>query len=297
MRTNQTQHLFYNLQNNNYTDIEDVDERLQLDIIRRRIKKSTESNRNRRIQSERGNLFGNPLDEYQESISESNPNNDDGYSKILKIGYIRKIYGMIIFQLILTYVVSLIGTIQIVNRIYKSNPYILKFYIFISFIILFSFIIKKSLYRKTPYNYIILILFTISIGFSISFAYIIIKKETILYIFSLLILNIFILFCLTIIYNNNIYYLFNILFMFLVDFLIYLISYMIFPIEYAYITFGIYVYVVYIILNTSLLEGMIFKEVSLDDYIYSSLCFYIMDLVYAFVYIIDLFFNNLIAFE
>lgn len=188
---------------------------------------------------------------------------------------------------------SLIGTLPMISSLYNNNTHILKYYLTTNLIFLFCFYINKSLFRNFPYNYILLILFTISIGLSLSFIYRIISKQTITFSFSLLIFNFLILYSFTVIYRTTIYYQFNFLFLFIVNFIISIISYSMLSIEYAYITVGIYIYVFYIIANTSLLERMLIKEVSLDDYIYSSLCFYIVDLIYAFAVVIGFILNKL----
>lgn len=294
-RAKKNRYLFENLVYSNMTstEIDEVDdERLQAEIVKRRIKifeqKSKTQPERRDFHSSQSFSFFNSERPENSIIND----NEDCYTN-LKVGYIRKIYGIIIFQIILTYIVSLIGTIPVISSIYNKNTNILKYYLTTNFILLFSFYVNKSLFRKFPYNYIFLILFTISIGLSLSFIYRIISKQTITFLFSLLTFNILILYSFTAIYRTTIYYQFNFLFLFIVNFIIFIISYSMLSIKYAYITIGIYIYVFYIIANTSLLERMLIKEVSLDDYIYSSLCFYIADLIYAFAVVIGFVLNKL----
>lgn len=294
-KAKKNRYLFENLVYSNLssTEIDEVkDERLQALIVKRRIKNfeqksKTQSERSDYTPSQFFSFFNS--EEHENSIIDEN---EEFYTS-LKVGYIRKIYGMIIFQIILTYIVSLIGTIPVIIRLYNNNTSILNYYLTTNFIFLFSFYINKSLFRKFPYNYILLILFTISIGFSLSFIYRIISKQTITFLFSLLTFNILILYSFTAIYKTTIYYQFNFLFLLIVNFIIFIISYSMLSIKYAYITVGIYIYVFYIIANTSLLEKMLIKEISLDDYIYSSVCFYIADLIYAFAVVIEFVLNKL----
>lgn len=295
-RAKKKRYLFENLVYSNMTsnEIDKIeDERLQAEIVKRRIKKFEQKSK---AQSEirdfnSSSQFFSFFDSegHEDSIIDEN----EKFHISLKVGYIRKIYGIIIFQIILTYIVSLIGTLPMISSLYNNNTHILKYYLTTNLIFLFCFYINKSLFRNFPYNYILLILFTISIGFSLSFIYRIISKQTITFSFSLLIFNFLILYSFTVIYRTTIYYQFNFLFLFIVNFIISIISYSMLSIEYAYITVGIYIYVFYIIANTSLLERMLIKEVSLDDYIYSSLCFYIVDLIYAFAVVIGFILNKL----
>jgi FtsH-binding integral membrane protein len=100
-------------------------------------------------------------------LSQNQNNNDDiNIQNMLRNKFIRKVYGILISQLILTFSLILICQINIIKQFLLSHRELyLSLMIFSLFIFIISFIIfmcKPSLMKKVPQNYIFLFLFTIS---------------------------------------------------------------------------------------------------------------------------------------
>ncbi|XP_028759885.1 BI1-like protein [Neltuma alba] len=83
----------------------------------------------------------------------------------LRWGFIRKVYGILSFQLLLTTVVSFVTVFYTpVNDLLRGNSGLLLFVIFLPFIFLLP-LLKYQ--QKHPHNYILLGLFTVSISLTV----------------------------------------------------------------------------------------------------------------------------------
>ena len=129
----------------------------------------------------------NPIPAYDPYAQGSNTNqtgidpyNDNGLSSKLstdsRMGFIRKVYGILCAQLCLTagYLIVVTRDPQSFQRFYQNHLPLVFVAIFIYMITLYAIGCYKSVARKVPLNYILLFLFTASMSFicgvSVSFS-------------------------------------------------------------------------------------------------------------------------------
>ena len=101
--------------------------------------------------------------------SENSEENTLSVNYMMRLGFIRKVYSVLTFQLVLTVLIASIGFIDSVKNYYMNNwwPFWVSFGIMIVTCIAISCF--KTAARTVPTNYILLFLFTASESIIISF--------------------------------------------------------------------------------------------------------------------------------
>lgn len=215
----------------------------------------------------------------------------EDFQKLVRVGFIRKVYGVLIVQLILTLMLSSIGLNDIISSTYKHNTYLI--WVFVGLVVLILTVITcfKKPSKKVPLNYILLLLFTIIMSFIVSYIYILTDNwKLIMSIGGNLILVIKSLIMVTYISKKSYSYIkafISIISICAVYSVLLLIS-GVYQATYYYGILGILVYSVYLLINTKILvEDNFGKEYTVDDYIIVSLRFYVLDLVYLILWLIS----------
>ena len=68
----------------------------------------------------------------------------EDFQKLVRVGFIRKVYGVLIVQLILTLLLSFIGLNESVSSIYKENSYLI--WVFTGTVVLILTIITAAIF-------------------------------------------------------------------------------------------------------------------------------------------------------
>ena len=222
----------------------------------------------------------------------------EDFQKLVRVGFIRKVYGVLIVQLILTLILSSIGLNDAVSSTYKHNTFLI--WVFVGLVILILTIITcfKKPSKKVPLNYILLLFFTMIMSLIVSYIYILTDNwKLIMSIGGNLILVVMSLICITYISTKS--YSYMKAFLSIVSICAAYATMLLFSgvnqAPYYYGILGILIYSVYLLVNTKILvEDNFGKEYTVDDYIIVSLRFYVLDLVYLVLWFISVIIQILI---
>ena len=235
----------------------------------------------------------NNLPQSQPSQHYKDDEENQGVSDIttmMRVGFIRKVYGILTMQLLLTVVMSALTFIPAVSAFFQAN--LILFYVCAGLTIALAIplICCRNIARQVPTNYILLGLWTFceaymvatlcsfyapvvvisaaSMTFAVTFAltlYACTTKTDFTFMGGLLFVGVCLLFCLGI-------------FTFVIgNFL-----------NTLYCVLGVFVYSLYLIFDTQLVMGKFGNEFSIDDYIVAALMIYI-DIIQIFIYLLQIF--------
>ena len=233
--------------------------------------------------------------QYIEQLQFKEPNEEDaliGYQ--IRNSFIRKTYGILLSQLILTaFFISLTFIKSVREKIQinlKTNPMIGVFLFLFGFItlgILIVFGCFKKIARKYPTNYILLFSFTLCMSFYLSLLCVQYNTKT---VFSALILTCAATIGLTLFSmstTRDFTFCGGFLFSF---FLILFFSFILFwwiGATVIYLALGVVLYALYLIYDTQLILGKFGNEYDIDDYCFAALNLYI-DIIYIFIKILEI---------
>jgi len=221
----------------------------------------------------------------------SDINDNEKIEESIRSSFIAKVYSILLFQLIITsifIILSLFSPLYI--EILQNSLFLYYFFLIIPFVCLLIILVNPNLVRKVPYNYIILIVFTV--GFSYTVSYI-----TSFYTPSSVLFSLFLTFVMVITlilyakYTKRDFTIYGgVLFVFLTTIILGSFFLMIFNVsffEFVTSICTIICFTGYIIYDTQLILGKRRKEFSIDDYILAALNLY-LDIVYLFIEILSL---------
>jgi hypothetical protein len=224
-------------------------------------------------------------------------NSDEG-SKLsieekIRIGFVRKVYGILTFQLLLTFSICLLTFFHSVSEFMINNSYLLFVSLLIQIIVILvlgcsEIISSKNLFKIFPYNYILLFLFTISMGYSAATLCVGISKTIVLIAIAM---TLGITVALTI-YALTVKDQFVLVHAFLYSFLTTVVEIIIFYFFFNYqlvltleLFAGLLVYCAYLIFDTQMIFDKFGNGYEIEDYIIAALNVYI-DIIQIFIRIL-----------
>jgi FtsH-binding integral membrane protein len=227
----------------------------------------------------------NPQDDMETGL-----NNSEQIHKMMRLGFIRKVYGILSVQLVLTVALMSLSFIDGVNQFMVTNLVPFWIALGLSLAILLPLMCFRSLARAVPINYILLFAWTLCEGYMLAVCcsfydpkvvmlaglmtaavtisltiYAMTTKVDFTFLGGLLFC------CATIMFFWSI---FSIIYGFVLNSL--------------YCVLGIIVYSIYLIFDTQLIMGKFGVEFNIDDYVYAALVIY-LDIINLFLYILRLF--------
>jgi FtsH-binding integral membrane protein len=234
------------------------------------------------MSDENQNKYYNTLNVENFDYENSSHKQSDRYN------FIRKVYGILLFQLIITFGIAYLAFIDSIKKILIENEWIYYSAIIFSIIPMIILLCYKKLASKVPINYILLFIFTICEGVSLSYLIIsvnnaeVVVKASALTIICVIALTIYA-------FNTTTDYTMCggalIIGMICLLFLG-LISYFTQgALENLYICGGIFIFSLYILYDTQLLMGNFGTEFGIDDYIIACLHLY-LDILNLFYFIL-----------
>lgn len=216
--------------------------------------------------------------------------NKEALNKQMRLGFIRKVYGVLSVQILITALVSSIGFITEVQDYYRTTTWPFWTCFALMLIVLIPLACFKKVARKVPLNYILLFTFTVCEAIMLSFAFAAIDDWKIVLTAAVMTVAIVIALtayaCTT---KTDFTFLGGILFVSCtLMFLLGLFS-IIFGgfLHTLYCCLGVIVFSIYLIFDTQLVMGQCGLEYSVDDYILASLNIY-LDIIQLFIYILSL---------
>lgn len=223
----------------------------------------------------------------------NNDNNDDiNIKNMLRNQFVRKVYGILLSQFILTFSLILICQINTIKNylfshreLYLSLMSLSFFIFFVSFII---FMCKPSLMKKVPQNYIFLFLFTISetilliyVSILYSFQYVL---GAIVFVIGISV-SIFTLSCFI---NNSLKFLYLFFIVCCVLGALYGFLAIIFRnyyLEFLFCLIGAIIFTIFLIYDTQKISQIDENYLTIDDYIFAAIVLY-TDIIRLFIYIL-----------
>lgn len=211
-------------------------------------------------------------------------------NSMMRMGFIRKVYGILSIQLLLTVAFMSCAFIESFNIFLKTH--LVYFWIALagSLIIILPLICFKKLARGVPQNYILLFLWTLCESYMLATAVAYYDPRIVMLagIMTMAItVSLTIYACTT---KTDFTFLGGLLFCLVCMMLCWGIFSLIFGVifETLYCILGLLLYSVYLIYDTQLIMGKFGVEFTIDDYIYAALNIYI-DIIQIFLYLLQLF--------
>lgn len=225
------------------------------------------------------NLIDDQSDNYREKINDQ-----------MRVGFIRKVYGVITVQLFITFLISSLGLFEDVKEYYKNNTWPFYTAVIMSFVSLLPLICFKKVAKRVPINYVLLFAFTIFESIMISYLIASVGDWKIVLTAAVLTLGVvsaltayacttkddftfcggFLFACLVIMFFLGLFsFLFNEFFRIL------------------YCSLAVLVFSIYLLVDTQLIMGGFGLEYGIDDYIIAALNVY-LDIIQIFVYILSI---------
>jgi protein lifeguard len=226
-----------------------------------------------------------------QDIEKGGVNGIDYAEAYIRTGFIKKVYGILSFQMVLTTIMCVIAMIiPEYTKFQLANSWLMWSCFIAGLVCIISLTCFRDLSRKVPINYLLLILFTLCEGYLVSFVCNLTEPRIVIMAASM---TCFITLALTLyscttkkdftIYGSIVFLLacvlllFSIFFLFTQNKLIHIIV----------SCFGVLIYSFYLIYDTQLLIGNKQNAMDTEDYILCSIMLY-LDIVNIFLYILDI---------
>ena len=217
------------------------------------------------------------------------------YNKQLRLGFIRKVYGVLSVQLLVTMVMCMFSIVSTSYAKFQiQNPAFVWISMIGAIIIMIALICFRSVSRTVPTNYILLFAFTFFEGYMVSCLCAVTSPKLVL---MAAVMTCAITFALTVyacttktdftVLNSLLFIcsmvllLFGLFCLFTQNKILHII----------YCCLGVLIYSVYLIYDTQLIMGDKSRALEIDDYIYASLMLY-LDIINLFIYILKLLKEN-----
>lgn len=215
--------------------------------------------------------------------------------KALRREFIKKVYGILCAQLFLTAIMCIIScSIPSFAKFQQTHVGLSYFLAILSFIILLVLFCFRNVSKRVPINYVLLTIFTLLEGYSVSMICSVYDKQTVL-------LAALLTFGMTLgltIYAFNtkkdFTVLTGILFVCLICIILFGIACLFIRariLNIIYCSLGVLLFGIYIVCDTQLLIGNQSKKIEMDEYIFGAVNLY-LDIINIFLYILSLLGNR-----
>ena len=231
---------------------------------------------------------------YQEKLQtqdiEQNAVSSETVKQMMRLGFIRKVYGILSMQLLITVAIMSLSFIEGVRQFLTGNLVFFWIALGLSIILIVPLVCFKQLARTVPMNYILLFAWTLCEGYMLAVCCATYDPKVVL-LAGLMTAAVTI--SLTIYaFTTKVDFTFlgGLLFCCATIMLFWGIFSLIYGVMFntLYCVLGIIVYSIYLIFDTQLVMGKLGIEYSVDDYVFASLMIY-MDIIQLFLYILQLF--------
>ena len=235
--------------------------------------------------------------DYFENFNTENPNEEEEYevnnlnysSKSTRLNFIKKVYSILLTQILFTsLMISCSIFIEAYRKFFISNTWLFFLAIIATFVVLYILVYTNQA-RKVPQNYILLFIFTLCEGYTLSFVGFydkgIILAATILTLAITIGLTVYAFTTDTdVTMQGGLFFILGSVFMGLI-----IVGIFVKTRWYVILVsaFGTVLYGLYIVYDTQLILGTKSASLSIDDYILAALMLYI-DIVGLFVQILEL---------
>lgn len=242
------------------------------------------SNNNQHEQKENQNQY--PVSNEIDPENLLKPEGDFGRNQ-MRLGFIRKVYGILSIQMIMTVAIASLGMIESVKDFYLDHLWIFYVCIVGTIAVIIPLSCCPGVARKVPGNYILLMTFTFFESVTISYLVSIYPPETVMIAAGLtvaIVVGLTTYACTT---KTDFTWCGAILVCAIILMFFLGIFSWIFGgfLRTLYCVLGVFVFSLYLIFDTQLIMGKFGVEYSIDDYIFAALNVY-LDIINIFIYLL-----------
>lgn len=234
----------------------------------------------------------NPTEEQKKEKIALNVDNEEGSEENIhmqmRLGFIRKVYGILSLQLLITVLFCAATFYSAVKEFMLLNMALFWIAASLSIILIIPLICFKSIARKVPMNYIVLITWTICEAYIVGCCCALYDPQVVIMAaFATLAITVSItLYAITT--KKDFTFGGGMLFSGLCSLLLLTLFSFIFPFLHTLIcVFGVLLYSMYLLYDTQLIFGKVGLEYDVDDYILAALNIY-LDIIQIFLYILEI---------
>ena len=211
------------------------------------------------------------------------------FDKQLRLGFIRKVYGILSFQMLFTVFMCALTFLNPVNRFYKQHIYIFFICIVLSIFLIITLVCFQEVAKRVPTNYILLGLFTFCEAYMIATLCSFYAPNIVIMAGSMTAAITLGLTCYACTTKTDFTFLGGFLFCALILLFCLGIFSIFFPFLHTlYCVIGVLVFSLYLIYDTQLIMGKFGESFEIDDYIIAALMVY-LDIVNIFIFILSMF--------
>jgi FtsH-binding integral membrane protein len=232
-------------------------------------------------------------DDFNKNDLQMGLNSPEQIHQMMRLGFIKKVYGILALQLTITACLIAIAFIPSVNHYMGNNLTLFWVSLALSLIILIPLVCVRSIGRKVPLNYILLVLWTLCESYMVATVASFYEPKV---VFTAAAMTAAVTIALTIYActtKTDFTYCGGLLFCFAALMLTYTIFAICFQIYLGalYCVFGVLLYSVYLIYDTQLIMGKFGNEYNVDDYVFAAISIY-LDIIQIFLYILRMLGRN-----
>jgi FtsH-binding integral membrane protein len=208
--------------------------------------------------------------------------------KKMRLGFIRKVYGILSVQLLITVILCGLSFNESVKTFMIESTGFFWVAMSLSIILAIPLLCFKSIARKVPLNYFILFIWTLSEAYMVACVCSLYDGKVVIMaaIATLVVTGSITLYA----FYTKEDFTFLGSFLFSAVSLLILLSIFSFLIPFTYTIvciLGVFIYSLYLLYDTQLILGKVGTEFSVDDYILASICIYV-DILQIFLYILEI---------
>ena len=212
----------------------------------------------------------------------------DNLSIKMRLGFIRKVYGILMFQLLITVLMCSLTFNSTIKQYILSKTEFFWIAMVLSLIIIIPVLCFKNLARRVPINYILIILWTICEAYMISCVCCVFDQKVVLISAACTLAVTGAITMYAFVTKEDFTFMGGFLSSSLILLFIFSLLVFIFPIMNALVcVFGLLLYSMYLLVDTQMILGKFGNEYSIDDYIIASLAIY-LDVIQIFLYILQI---------
>ena len=207
----------------------------------------------------------------------------------IRRNFIKKVYGILSFQLLITFLLVCFTFSQKVKDFYIKNMWLVYVSAVLGLILMIIFACFQTTVRKVPYNYILLFIWTLCeaiVASAIAAKY---NYKTVITAMGILLGVVIGLTIFAYMTSIDFTKCGMILLIFGIGFLLFGLFGFLFGqwLNCLYCTIGVILFGLYLIYDTQLILGQFGRKYSIDDYVFAALALY-LDIINLFVYILSL---------
>lgn len=221
----------------------------------------------------------------------NNQYNQKDWTDTIRLGFIRKVYGILSFQLLITVSLTIISfLVPSFSKFQQNNSFLLYLCLFGTILTSILLLCFRSISRTVPWNYILLLIFTLCESYMISFICSVSNPNLVL-MAATMTLGVVIAISIYSVYTKTDFTLFGSLFFILSAVMLLFGLFLWFSqnpvLHIIYSSIGVILFGLYLVYDTQLIVGKHSLKLDYDDYILGSMMLY-TDIIQMFLHILRL---------